>query len=1031
MKANFSFFIFSLLIFFCMKSHGQLNGTITVPSASYPNLNAVFGALNNQGVGTGGLVINLSAGNAQTAPSGGYQLGSPVLNSSVSATKSITINGHGNTITAAAGSGSQDGIFVLSGLDYITFDSLHLQESAANTTAISQMEWGFALLKRNVTAPYDGCQHVAIKNCTVVLGLAGDASTAIYLNNHTAASLVPLPATGAVAADMHSHNQFYGNTINNCIFGISIQGANNGLSNKYNTIGIPFGNNITYGGNTALLTAAVLSLNDSCLTVKNNIFQINAAHDPVTVNGINPQAIGVSIKGARGQVLVDSNGFNLNSNTGSRVLVAGCNMSEATDSMGVFSFSHNELSGTNLNASGVLVDYFKGLNCMTVDFDSILVSNNTLHDINWGGTSSTVRWRGFYIQTATNHTFPVNILFSDNVTENVQLHSGWRGVVVEIIRPTVNPTKAILWSEGNKINGFQTERSMEGFVYGADTTYATGNKVQAITATSSIFGTSADLGYTLIDSDTIMNINSGLGFIGFTTGGGSYSLNRGYIANDTAVSTLVGARNAISVSNSLFTDLCLTGVSGMFTGIENTGLCYNNMISDFTAPQYAADDIKGISVGSFAGSKVYYNTINLSTVSSGADFGATGIWFSSGGILDLRNNIIHVNVTSAGNGIVAALRRQGGTSGTIPYNFSDSSNGNIYYAPQDNAYSFLYTEGEDTATLVNSYNLSNDPDFNTPCGLFKNFVHHDFASYTESNLSPAALPGMYAPSGASYAKEVAVATNGPVVSEDMEGVIRSLPSDAGALEFEGTPVSASSISIDSGSSMTLCFGDSLTLYAPPMEGFQYQWMLNGTALEGATDSMLTVYEEGAYSLVYTKGTCTTSTGTDTIVVYPQLAPSITVEDNVLSTDEYSLYQWYLNDAPISDANEQSYMVEEAGNYFVVVTDANGCSNSSDTLFIDPTSIEDVSVFVDPFIIYPNPNSGHFILKGKLAHEIEEVYVTVFDVLGVAIYQERCKIVGKKIHKEINLPATLAPGVYLLSVVLGSHGNQTNISFIKQ
>ena len=79
------------LLLITLISRAQLSGTIAVPSVSYPDLAAVISALNTQGV-SGAVTINLSA--AQTAPVGGYLLGSATLNASVNATNTITINGN-------------------------------------------------------------------------------------------------------------------------------------------------------------------------------------------------------------------------------------------------------------------------------------------------------------------------------------------------------------------------------------------------------------------------------------------------------------------------------------------------------------------------------------------------------------------------------------------------------------------------------------------------------------------------------------------------------------------------------------------------------------------------------------------------------------------------------------------------------------------------------------------------------------------------------------------------------------------------
>lgn len=219
--------LFLSTLFFGLLSHAvhaQLTGTIAVPNATYPTLKAVIDSLNAQGVGTGGVVINLTAGNPQTAPSGGYQLGSTVLNASTSAAKTITINGNANTVTAPVGLGTIDAIFFLKGVDYVTINGLNLSESAANTSATTAMEFGYALVNLNGTAPFDGVQNSTIQNCTIGLNRTiATPSYGIYANHilSTSATALTLTATG----DLHSNNKIYGNTISNCIRGIWFAGT--------------------------------------------------------------------------------------------------------------------------------------------------------------------------------------------------------------------------------------------------------------------------------------------------------------------------------------------------------------------------------------------------------------------------------------------------------------------------------------------------------------------------------------------------------------------------------------------------------------------------------------------------------------------------------------------------------------------------------------------------------------------------------------------------------------------------------------
>ena len=138
--------LISGIMLFSISVNAQLTGTLNIPGA-YPTLADAITDLNTQGVGAGGVTLNLLAGNPQLAPVGGYVIGNTgsLVLTSTSFTAQVTLEGNGNTITAATGltPGSlNDGIFKLIGADYITIDGFTLQENGANTTTAHQSDDG-------------------------------------------------------------------------------------------------------------------------------------------------------------------------------------------------------------------------------------------------------------------------------------------------------------------------------------------------------------------------------------------------------------------------------------------------------------------------------------------------------------------------------------------------------------------------------------------------------------------------------------------------------------------------------------------------------------------------------------------------------------------------------------------------------------------------------------------------------------------------------------------------------------------------
>ncbi len=92
----------------------------------------------------------------------------------------------------------------------------------------------------------------------------------------------------------------------------------------------------------------------------------------------------------------------------------------------------------------------------------------------------------------------------------------------------------------------------------------------------------------------------------------------------------------------------------------------------------------------------------------------------------------------------------------------------------------------------------------------------------------------------------------------------------------------------------------------------------------------------------------------TLTVDSVITPIITANGNVLSTTIFANYQWLdANKNEINGATAQNYETETAGNYFVVVTNENGCSDTSEVYNHTPSNINE-AVFFNTMKLYPNP-----------------------------------------------------------------------------
>jgi len=282
MKSSFFTLLIALLI--SATSFAQLTGPKSIPG-DYANVAAAIADLNAQGVGAGGVTFKIAAGHTET-----FALTtSGLITATGTAANPIVFqkSGEGNNpkITAATGTTTNlDGIILIAGGDYITFDGIDLAENAANTTQIMRMEFGYALLKASTTAPINGCQNVTIKNCTITMNKYLTATTfvtthGIYAGNHTSTAIANITGLSTLS-DILGNCKFYNNTISNVTYGIRISGSVQSLAlyDYNNEIGVDGGNTLTDFDNTAINARYQKSLKVANNTIFTNALASNTLY---------------------------------------------------------------------------------------------------------------------------------------------------------------------------------------------------------------------------------------------------------------------------------------------------------------------------------------------------------------------------------------------------------------------------------------------------------------------------------------------------------------------------------------------------------------------------------------------------------------------------------------------------------------------------------------------------------------------------------------------------------------------------------
>lgn len=211
----------------------------------------------------------------------------------------------------------------------------------------------------------------------------------------------------------------------------------------------------------------------------------------------------------------------------------------------------------------------------------------------------------------------------------------------------------------------------------------------------------------------------------------------------------------------------------------------------------------------------------------------------------------------------------------------------------------------------------------------------------------------------------------------------------------------------------ICEGETAALSVDSLSGYKYLWS------NGDTTATTQITESGRYSVVAIEDEeCYSESKDFYINVHPLPDTSVTVSNNVLTaveSTENTTYQWIdcqNNNTPISGATEQTFEPAENGEYAVIVTSENGCSETSSCHVINTLSVKNNPMLDKQITLYPNPTSDKINVQTDL--DIAEVYL--LDLQGKQLQTSNLK--------EVDL-SKLSSGIYLVKVKLKNNEIWTN------
>ncbi len=184
---------------------------------------------------------------------------------------------------------------------------------------------------------------------------------------------------------------------------------------------------------------------------------------------------------------------------------------------------------------------------------------------------------------------------------------------------------------------------------------------------------------------------------------------------------------------------------------------------------------------------------------------------------------------------------------------------------------------------------------------------------------------------------------------------------------------------------SVCAGEALTLTASTSAGTGafsgYRWYRNGILIPGATGPTYTTSAPVSGDVyrceIFTANPCAFPgallSNTVTVAVFPLPIPVITRAGSTFSTTTFSSYQWLRNGAVLPGATSKNYTSSTTGLYRVIVTDANGCSDTSAPYYFN-LAVGDAPAVASQTFVFPNPATTELFLQSPV--QLDAVLATL-------------------------------------------------------
>jgi hypothetical protein len=151
-----------------------------------------------------------------------------------------------------------------------------------------------------------------------------------------------------------------------------------------------------------------------------------------------------------------------------------------------------------------------------------------------------------------------------------------------------------------------------------------------------------------------------------------------------------------------------------------------------------------------------------------------------------------------------------------------------------------------------------------------------------------------------------------------------------------------------------------------------------------------------------------------LTVLPSYHPIIIAHgDTLQAIRPYKTYQWFNESGVITGATTEKYVISKSGKYHMVITDENGCTNTSEVFNAIYSGVSARKIEEFRYSIIPNPATSQFNFRID-ANPPAEMKLKLINPVGQVIEERRVRVAIVNHVEQFNV-SRLSKGIYLLII----------------